>query len=410
VVFTLSGFRRLPKAVLARVALAAGGAIFATVLLLQLWRSVLPSFGPAQYSYSGPPDRSAPLPLDVPSEGSLLRVRTTMKVGTIHPSVLSITPDDCLEALTVNEHRVVAPHSICLDNPGALYVGDLLAAGDNALEFVIKDQGGRGGVHIGVSITDPLFLTLIGLSAALVSISWILACRWLGHSTTGWVLLAIAIVALAVRLPLILSPGYLFDIRLNAHWAKSAAILGVGSSYTHQIGEPRLPNYPPLQLAIFAAAGRVYNLVISPSFDTGLADCVAFMKLPAIAADVVIAILTYLFVRKWRSPESAIVAALIYAMQPGIWYESAVWGQVDSIFALAALTSLIAACTRRWTVMGAFAALALLTKLQAMVILPTLGLVCILEPRAIRPAAIGSVLGIIPGVALVHTSDAFAAL
>ena len=219
------------------------------------------------------------------------------------------------------------------------------------------------------------------------------------------------VVGLALRIPHLLSPGYLFDVRLNAHWAKSAALLGLGRSYVEQVNEPRLPNYPPLQLAVFDLTGRAYRWLLSPTYDVGLRDCTAFMKLPAVAADIVTALLV-LFVTRRLDPRRwvATAAALLYAAQPAVWYDSSVWGQVDSIFALTALCALVAAVARRWALMGALITLSLLTKLQAIVALPAIGLVCALERGAFKRAGAAALLTCAPFLLILRTGSALQAV
>jgi Gpi18-like mannosyltransferase len=67
-----------------------------------------------------------------------------------------------------------------------------------------------------------------------------------------------------------------------------------------------------------------------------------------------------------------LVAAGLWALNPAILYVSAFWGQVDSIHTLWMLAALLAALGRRWGWSGLFMGLALLTKLQALILLPLL--------------------------------------
>jgi hypothetical protein len=389
-----------------RVSAAVACSLLVAALVLQLWHGLLPRWGDAVYQFGGGPLQSAPMPIDVPSEGGDLRLHTTLTVGAAHPVLFSVTPDDCLEELSVDGQRVPFEHPLCLEHGGTVWLGGRLHRGDNSIDMRIKDHGGRGGVSLGVSIVDPIFLAACTLAASIVALpAWLLLrrSRFRGLAPS---LLGIAVAALAVRLPLIGSPGYLGDLRLNAHWAKSAVLLGLGRSYLEQVNEPTLPNYPPLQLAVFEMAGRAYRWLLSPNYDVGLHDCAAFMKLPAVAADAATCIVLFFLVRKLDARRWVpLGVALLYAIQPAAWYESAVWGQVDAIFALAALLSLAAALSKRWVLMGAFIAVSLLTKLQSVVVVPAIAVLCILERGAFKRTALAVVVTCVATLALLRSAS-----
>lgn len=334
-----------------------------------------------------------------------------MIVGAVHPVLFSVTPDDCLEELAVNGQTVPFAHPLCLDHGGNVWLGGRLHRGENSIEMRVKDTGGRGGASLGVSIVDPVFLVAVTLAASIVVVPAWLLLRRSRYRETAWSLLGITLASLGVRLPLLGSPGYVFDLQLNAHWAKSAVLLGLGRSYIEQVNEPTLPNYPPLQLAMFEAAGRGYRWLLSPNYDIGLHDCAAFMKLPAVAADIVTGVVLFFLLRKLDSRRWVpLAASLLYAVQPAVWYESAVWGQVDAIFALAALLSLAAALAKRWSLMGVFVAVALLTKLQAVVVLPAIAVACIPERGAFKRAAPAAAVTCVATLAPLHSSSVLRAI
>ena len=371
-----------------------GVAVSALLVVLSFWRGAVPSFGPIAYAYDANAPQNGVLPLDIASAGKDLHVSATITLGALHPVLFSVVPDDCLEELSVNGATVPFQGPMCFDRGGTVWLYGLVHPGTNAVEMRIRDHGGRGGVRIGVSLADPL---LILSSCLLLGICLFYAhtlVTLFGHRRVANAVVWIAAVALAARLPLVLSPGYLFDVRLFARWGKSAVEFGLAPSYLRQLDNNLLPNYPPLSLILFAGAGEAYKWLFGPMYDVGLPDCIAFLKLPAIIADVLTAVLLFFIVRRLRGGDSAaaVTVGTIYALQPGVLYESAVWGQVDSLFSLAALAALAAVLAKRWTLAGALAVLAILTKFQAVVILPTVVVVCWLERGAMKRAAIGALL------------------
>lgn len=387
-----------------RVVLACSIALVASLSVLVGWHAIVPAFGPATYGYEDKAAQRGELPIDLASAGHTLGVRFTMRVSVLHPTLFSVRPDDCLESLTVNGEAVPLHKPFCYPDGGWVSLAGVLHRGDNDVEMRIHDGGGRGGLSFAVSIVDPTFLAFMGLAAVFIAACIVYSLRALGAHRLILPMAITIVVGLAVRLPFITGAAYPFDTNLNSHWAKSAVVLGIGPSYLHQIDDTRLPNYPPLQMAVFAATGRAYRALLSPNYDLGVRDCVAFMKLPAVLADVATAVLLLVFVSRISVHRHAPwIAGLGYALQPGVLYESAVWGQVDSIFGLAVLAALAAALSRRWLLMGFLLMTAMLTKFQAVVVLPVILAICVVERRIVLRALLGALLASVPAFALLRS-------
>ena len=380
-----------------RAALRTLAAAVALLVVLGLWHAALPAFGPLDYRFDEEPPETGALPLSVPSAGKLIHLHTTVRVRAVHPWVFSIVPDDCLEHLSVNGRPAAFTGPICYAHGGGrVSLSGLLHAGVNSVDLDISDNGGKGGLELGVSLADPALLVFFAASLLVLFSYAVSLVRLSSRPRVGYGALLVAAVGLGVRLPFVTAPGYSFDVRLFAGWAKSALELGVGPSYLSQVGDLMLPNYPPFSMEVLAVVGRAYRWLVDPAFDAALPSCVGFMKLPAIGADVLTAVLLFFIVRRLHGGRlgAALTAGLSYACNPAVLYESAVWGQVDAFFCLLALASLATAATRRWTLAGALAALAVLMKLQAFVILPTLALVCLMHRGAMKRLVLGAVSAI----------------
>lgn len=173
--------------------------------------------------------------------------------------------------------------------------------------------------------------------------------------------------------------GYGFDVSVNQKWSKSAVELGLGASYTQQLEDNMLPNYPPVALAIFATTGWLYRTMVSPDFDIASPVYDTWIKLPAIIADLLTAIALWAILRK-RHSRIAMIAAAVYTLHPTVWYNSAVWGQNDALYTLPLLLGLWAYSSRQMVISGLLLTLAVLTKFQAIAAFPLL-LLCLLRPR-----------------------------
>ena len=106
------------------------------------------------------------------------------------------------------------------------------------------------------------------------------------------------------------------------------------------------------------------------------------MKLPGILADIGVAWLLFTIARRWAgqlvdrssfriSPETmGIAAAAIYLFSPGVIFDSAVWGQIDSVGTLVLLGT-VYALGRGWTEAAAVGAVfAMLVKFQFAFLIP----------------------------------------
>ncbi len=172
-----------------------------------------------------------------------------------------------------------------------------------------------------------------------------------------------------MRFGLSWNPGYGFDIGVYQGWARSAVQLGLAQSYIEQVGGNMLPDYPPLSITMLAGFGHVYQFIFGV-FDMDAMSYRMFIKLPAIFADVIICGLLYMVIKKWKGRKAGITGAWIYALNPAAIYDSALWGQTDSIYSMLLLAALTAWIYEKRDVTAIFLALSILTKLQSIALFP----------------------------------------
>ena len=167
------------------------------------------------------------------------------------------------------------------------------------------------------------------------------------------------------------SPGYVADIGTNKTWGRWIARNGLADAY-------RIPtDYPPVLLYFFGAAGWLYQSLVDPSFAEKPALASQFytflVKLPGVIFHLVIAVVIYRVTRRFGAGV-AFGAAAMYALNPAALYDVAHLGQTDPVHSAFALLAIAALVERRAAWAGACVALAALTKPQAWVLLPLVGL------------------------------------
>ncbi|MDP8922500.1 MAG: glycosyltransferase 87 family protein [Chloroflexota bacterium] len=189
-------------------------------------------------------------------------------------------------------------------------------------------------------------------------------------------LLAVLLVGVLILYVLIAaaSPGNVADVGTNKTWGRWIAREGIHSAY-------QIPtDYPPVLLYFFGAAGRVYQWLADPTFDEQAALASQFytllVKLPGILFHPIAAAVIYRITRQYGAG-LAFAAAAAYALNPAVAYDVAHLGQTDPVHAAFALLAVAALVHRRPGLAGACIALAALTKPQAWLLLPVVGMALI---------------------------------
>lgn len=184
-----------------------------------------------------------------------------------------------------------------------------------------------------------------------------------GRPVSAWrVLLAILSAALATRVVLgALTDGHAMDVNTFSAWAGHAAD-GLLSFYSPGY----FADYPPGYIYVLWIVGK---LRMAFGLDYGSPGFLLLLKTPAIIADLATVWILYRLARRhWSGPAAAAVAAL-YAFNPAVILDSAVWGQVDSVLTLFVLLGILL-LERYPAASAASLALALLVKPQALIFAP----------------------------------------
>ena len=257
----------------------------------------------------------------------------------------------------------------------ALVAAAMVLAVDSVWAASAEPQSGDGRI-VGVFCG--------GLLLVLVAYSFFLYCKPLfedegeGLVWAFLLLLGIAVIKIAL-LPVL--PGLGIDVGSYQAWALRMAQVGPARMYESGY----FLDYPPGYLYLLWAAGAAGHAL-------GLTgDMLRVMvESPAIIGDLLLGGLIFAVVRRAAPASLAYGAMALFALNPALLYDTEVWGQSDSIPALLMLLSLVTLLDEEYELGWGLAALAVLTKPQALALMPVLGLWTLIKGE--RPAWLRSAL------------------
>ncbi len=180
----------------------------------------------------------------------------------------------------------------------------------------------------------------------------------------------INLILVAFVLRLIMSvtmPQCDIDVNLFQHWANTAADKGIFDFYS--FAEEISLDYPPLfmyHLYFIGIIGKALGITQTAAYDM-------LLKLPSLIADCVIAYLIYKIAGKKMSKNWTLFVVAIWLFNPMVLLDSACWGQVDSILALAILFAAYFIEKENYTLSAVAVAFAITLKPQGIFFVPILG-------------------------------------
>lgn len=125
-------------------------------------------------------------------------------------------------------------------------------------------------------------------------------------------------------------------------------------------------DYPPGYLYVLYPIGALLRLLGCGYLS---ASCLLVVKLPAMICDILVGVLVYRYALK-RNCKAAIIPAVLWLFDPAVIQNSAVWGQVDSVFTLA-VTAMCILLNEKKTIPAYFAfAAGILIKPQTLIFTP----------------------------------------
>jgi len=173
-------------------------------------------------------------------------------------------------------------------------------------------------------------------------------------------LVALLLFSFLVRLLLFPLPGYKADLSTFAAWFNAAAEHGIRVFYNVVWSD-----YPPFNVYLFWIFGSLAKQ-LSPSGT----NIVFFIKLLPNLFDTATAFLIFAFVRKRLSFKIALLATALYAFNPAVIFNAAVWGQYDAIYTFFLVLSLMLVLASRPGLSAVALTVGLLTKPQGIALAP----------------------------------------
>jgi len=164
-----------------------------------------------------------------------------------------------------------------------------------------------------------------------------------------------------IRLALFPLKGYSIDTNDFLAWFNRATTVGIRPFY----GSNNWSDYPPFNVYIFWFFGSIANWTSRVGINAAY-----IVKLAPNIFDLGTAALIYIFVRKQSSFKLALAATALYAFNPAVIYDAAVWGQFDAIYTFFLVLSLMLVLQSKQKLSAAAFAIAILTKPQGIALAP----------------------------------------
>lgn len=145
---------------------------------------------------------------------------------------------------------------------------------------------------------------------------------------------------------------------------------------------PASANHPPIEIASIGLATQIFRSSGGDTDTNAIASQIVAIKAASIFFDIATAIVAYVLIFRLAGPFWALLPATAILLNPVLIMVSSIWGQTDSVFTFFLVLS-VAALYLRWN-KGAWAswALSVLSKLQALMLIPLL-VTATLVPRTV---------------------------
>ncbi|MCC6766510.1 MAG: phospholipid carrier-dependent glycosyltransferase [Deltaproteobacteria bacterium] len=176
-------------------------------------------------------------------------------------------------------------------------------------------------------------------------------------------LLAFLLALLAIKMAV--APHFGFDTDLGTYkaWAIRLADRGPADFYAPNY----FCDYPPGYLYVLWLLGSIYqgmHLATSGPLST------LIIKMPGLIADLLSSVLLYALLRPRAGQRTTWLVVLAYSLNPAVIFNSAIWGQTDSLFTLELFLGALLLFEGQIAFGWAVLMIAAITKPQALIFLP----------------------------------------
>lgn len=368
-----------------RIALATGLFVTALLALRLVWQGVTPELAELRFEEESGAQREALLPLRWPTQSRTLAVTLRADVPALHPRFYDLEVRGCVEHLAVNGQEVAGPRPHCEDwlrggdarIDSTVDLGAALHPGANTLAFRLQSGREPGDftlhtLNLRPALRDPLVVAMTGALLFLVLVYGGYIARQLG---LGWDL-ALPFLGGAV-LRVVYAIGTSISLRAYDWHGHLVYVSYVAEQHAIPPAQHGWETYqPPLYYALCAAWVWLGSLLGWPPERLYQEDLQAFsllLSLAALAAGLYTG--TLLFPEKGQIRERLLFGGMLAALPGFVFFSSRVSN--DSLFQL--LAFLVLALALRfwqggregdWWSLAASLGLAMLTKSNALVLVP----------------------------------------
>lgn len=244
------------------------------------------------------------------------------------------------------------------------------------------------------------------LAAAFAAVCWVYLQKGRSLRLPQVDMLAILALAAAFIVRVLLGAyieGYPVDIGCFQAWSLRMA----DKTPLHFYEPGYFCDYPPGYMLLLWPVGLVLQGVMEGG---NRALFLLVLKSVPMLCDLIAAALLYLYGRKHTKPTQALLIAALYAFNPMVLLNGAVWGQVDSVLALFLLVCALFALEAKWSVALPVYFVSILVKPQALLFAPVAGIWLLMSLFGVlgkpfreqwRELLIGLGIGILAVVAIV---------
>lgn len=177
-----------------------------------------------------------------------------------------------------------------------------------------------------------------------------------------WVFVVTAAVAFILRCVAgYLLKGHSTDMSCWTAWGNNVLNNGPGHLYAPGYFCDYPPGFMPV-LAFFAWINKIFGI-------TGDGTQLVF-KMPGIIADIALMITAFVLGSKYINRKSALFLGIIIAVNPMLFVNGAVWGQIESLLALFLVLSMYQLYKKNYIASGVLYVIAVLVKPQALMVGP----------------------------------------
>jgi len=181
-----------------------------------------------------------------------------------------------------------------------------------------------------------------------------------------WPLFVLIVLALIPRLAVAPKLGHRGDELLNEQF--SLDFLTYGSRF-YEEARYKWSVYPPMMLYLFGGASGLWK-ALGGDLIPGSVSFRVLMKSLAMLGDVGLLIIVYIALLRTRSVTHQLLYGCAIALNPVLIFDSAIWGQFESLVLLALVAAVISCQRKRPYLALALAIVAVMLKPQAIVAIP----------------------------------------